>query len=92
MNNIEYWFDAKKEKDVSKIRQKFKDMMYSGSNLTTTGLDVFNTIWTNTSLRESLFPQPPGSSIPQWKVNAQQNFILMINTLDNNFFKFINVI
>ncbi|MFN3382406.1 MAG: hypothetical protein ACK41O_23330 [Runella zeae] len=58
MNQLEYWFDAKKKVTESQIKEKFKLMMYdNGPNpgLTPQGLQVFNAIWSNTALRANLW-------------------------------------
>jgi len=36
-----------------------------------------------------LFIQPTGSTIPQWKIQAEIDFISGINTLNNNVYGFI---
>lgn len=95
MNQLEYWFDAKKKVTESQIKEKFQLMMYSyGVGLTPQGLQVFNAIWSNTALRASLFrndeidfTQPDNIIRPIGLGKFQQK----IGDLSNSFYTFIKV-
>jgi hypothetical protein len=53
------------------------------------GLKAFDAIWGNTGFRNSLFIQPLGSTIAQWKIQAEIDFLSYVNGLNNNIFGFI---
>tara|TARA_R110000868_G_scaffold196307_1_gene442189 strand:- start:1028 stop:1321 length:294 start_codon:yes stop_codon:yes gene_type:complete len=88
MDKIEYWFDIKKlnnNPDTTPIKEKFKQMMYNGTELTNKGRQVFNAIWGNMGLRGDLFP----SIIDKKK--GQDKFEEIIEDLKSPFYNFIFV-
>ena len=71
--------------DTTPIKEKFKQMMYNGTELTNKGTQVFNAIWGNGGLREKLFP----SIIDKKK--GQDKFEEIIEDLKSPFYNFIFV-
>ena len=88
MDKIEYWFDIKKlnnNPDTTPIKEKFKQMMYNGTELTNNGTQVFNAIWGNVGLRGKLFGDEDNID------DARDNFITIISITRNSFYNFITV-
>ncbi|MCP1383612.1 hypothetical protein [Runella salmonicolor] len=85
MNQLEYWFDGKKGVTESQVKEKFKQMMYNGTTLTTQGTAVFNAIWGNVGLRGSLFPN---ISDP---IAGKDRFEEIIESTSSIFYNFIKV-
>ena len=85
INKIEYWFDKKKlnnSTDATPVKEKFKQMLYNGTTLTTAGNAIFEAIWSNSGLRENLFANLV-------KLDAKNKFIDLIKETSNNFYNFI---
>ncbi|MBU2062673.1 MAG: hypothetical protein KKH44_12605 [Bacteroidetes bacterium] len=93
MSKINYYFDAKKlagTNNITKedwVRTVFKDMMYNATTqaLKQQGNEVFEVIWGNTGLRESLFPGISDKNL------GQDKFEEMIETVNSVFYNFIIV-
>lgn len=88
IDKIEYWFDKKKlnnNTDTSPIKEKFKQMMYKNGELTDSGKKVFETIWGNQSLRESLFGEISD------KNEGLDSYIDNVEDLKSGFYNFIKI-
>lgn len=92
MNQLEYWFDAKKKVTESQIKEKFQLMMYSyGVGLTPQGLQVFNAIWSNTVLRGNLWSDIPTNPDEDDKNTYQGKFEDIVSSTNSSFYNFIKV-
>ncbi len=100
MSDLEYWFDKRKINNETTIKNIFKSKMLTTTtpeSLTTIGQSVFDKIWGNVALRESLFPRAnyPSMNDVQYKDAANVDFITFVgNTKDNmnsSFYDFIKV-
>jgi hypothetical protein len=86
INELNYVFDARKlnNNDVTFIKNQFKDLF------TTKKTDIFNTIWDNQELRNSLFPEivtNPNITKPQLKLIFENR----IENINSNLYGFIKV-
>lgn len=91
MDKIEYWFDKEKlnnNTDTTPIKEKFKQMMYNGTELTNNGTPVFNVIWGDVGLRGKLFPD---NISEQEKDDAQFEFKQITSNINNSFYNFIKI-
>ena len=94
MSGLEYWFDERKitgtDENAKKtaVKQKFQEMMLQNETLTQRGTEVFNAIWGNGDLRESLFPVNNTEAL---KTAALNEFRQMCVDLNEDFFGFIKV-
>jgi hypothetical protein len=95
MSGLEYWFDERKitgtDENAKKIavKQKFQEMMLQNGTLTQRGTEVFNAIWGNGDLRNSLWnsQQYPNLNESQAKII----FTSWISDTSNSFYNFIYV-
>jgi|GEM_PF-6487517 len=94
MDKLEYWFDGKKGVTESQVKEKFKQMMYNGTTLTTQGTAVFNAIWGNSALRGNLFPETVGlnaNDLSNIKPSILGKFQTNVSSITNGFYDFIKV-
>jgi hypothetical protein len=89
MSELRYYFDAKKGVSETYAKEQFQKMMYDGKKLTTQGTEIFNTVWTNTTLRGNLWNPRDFPNITESQ--AKIVFSTWISTLDDKIFKFIKV-
>ncbi len=84
MNELRYYFDARRTNITETyVKDVFK------TSFTNNQPAIFDAIWNNNlGLRQSLFPINNTNAL---KNNAQSEFTQMINTMDNDLFKFLNV-
>lgn len=88
LDKLEYWFDSmkfNKSKDPQPIKEKFKQMILNGNILSIKGENVFNAIWGNIALRESLFGNRSESTAKLYFQNT------IIKDLSNSFYNFIKL-
>jgi hypothetical protein len=98
MSGLEYWFDERKitgaDENAKKtaVKQKFQEMMLQNETLTQRGTEVFNAIWGNANLRESLFPRPQQMTDDNlYRQFAFQSFMQKVINMDETLFGFIKV-
>ncbi|NBB31835.1 hypothetical protein [Cellulophaga sp. BC115SP] len=86
MTELKYFFDARR-KNMSEIYVKgvFQTMLYQNNDLTNQGAQVFETIWSNTTLKGNLFPN---ISDP---VAGKDKFEELIESASSIFYNFIKV-
>lgn len=87
MDWLEYWFDGRKA-NSSQVKEKFQELMYKNGALTPQGVEIFNVIWGNTSLRRNLFPVNNTEPLKGAAVNEFKQIIL---TFDNKFYNIIHL-
>ncbi len=83
--------EKKKISELSLIKTRFKNMMYSNNALTTQGEEIFNTIWDNQQLRGSLFGEL--DEVNDIIKNQYENnqFQTLINNTNSDLYQFIKV-
>jgi hypothetical protein len=94
MNKLRYYFDAKKGATTTYVKNVFKKMMMQNNILTAQGNNVFNAIWGNAGLRESLFPRTDYDNNfdeNQYKNASLLDFKTDITNTENEFYNFIKV-
>ena len=97
MDNLEYWFDKKKGVTETQVKQKFQQMLCNNCNLPNVtqktlsfqGGVIFDAIWSNQSLRESIWKPALYPSLT--KIQAGGLFATIISNISSDFYKFINV-
>jgi hypothetical protein len=99
MNQLKYIFDKKQieNKGISNaesyVKNAFKSM-FTKQLLPVNGVvnsNLFDVIWSNAPLRESLFGVIPPTLLNAQKPLKIQDFANWVLTLDNRIFNFVNV-
>ncbi|NBB32048.1 hypothetical protein, partial [Cellulophaga sp. BC115SP] len=91
ISNLEYIFNTKKAGTETQAKQAVQKQLYNGTALINMGTNLFNTIWGNTALRGSLFPNLDytNKTIDELKPEAILLFKAMVGNTSNSFYNFI---